>query len=63
MFSKFRSEGTRIIENIIELAYFMRGSMKYEDILLRMSFAERDLAEAFIKRRLEAEGKKPNPVY
>ena len=41
----------------------MRGSMKYEDILLRMSFAERDIAERFLKKRLKEESGKPNPVY
>lgn len=63
MFGRLRSEGRRIIESIIELAYFMRGSMKYEDILLRMSYAERDLTEKFIKKRLDVEIKKPHPVY
>ena len=63
MFGRLRSDGRRIIESVVELAYFMRGSMSYEDILLRMSFAERDIAETFIRKRLEAESKKPNPVY
>lgn len=63
MFGRLRAEGKRIIENIIEISYFMRGSMKYEDILLRMSYAERDLTEQFLKKRLEGEAKKPHPVY
>ena len=63
MFGRMRSEGRQIIESVVELAYFMRGAMKYEDILLRMSFAERDIAEIFVKKRLDAEAKKPYPVY
>ncbi len=52
-----------IINNIIQLAYFMRGAMLYNDIMYSMSFIERDMAMSFVNDRLEQEGKNPHPVY
>jgi len=63
MFLVLQDEATMLIKNIIEMAYFMRGAMTYESILLTMSFAERQLVSDFVKARLEQEAKSPHPVY
>ncbi len=52
-----------IMKGTIQLAYFMRGSMLYNDIMYSMSYIERDLATQFIDKRLEQESKNPHPVY
>lgn len=63
MFQRLRSDGKRMLQNIIELAYFMRGSVQYNDLLLTMSFGERDLISEFISKRLEQESKSMSPNY
>ena len=63
MYSKLNREVKVIIENSIQLAYFMRGAMLYNDIIYSMSFIERDMAMDFIQKRLEQEKDNPHPVY
>jgi len=63
MFLTLQDEAKRIIKNVIDLSYFMRGAMSYESILLTMSYAERQLVADFLKERLEQESKSPHPVY
>ena len=63
MYSRLNRETKIIIENAIQLAYFMRGSMLYNDIIYSMSYIERDMAMEFIGKRLEQEKKNPHPVY
>lgn len=53
----------RIVDNILELSYFMRGAVSYEYALMNMSVAERDRAFTFINKRLESESKSMYPVY
>lgn len=63
MFLTLQNEAEMLIRNVIDIAYFMRGAMSYESILLTMSYAERQLVEEFLKARLEQESKSPNPIY
>jgi len=51
-----------LLKSAIEIAYFSRGSIPYNDVL-RMSALERDLAVEFINKRLEIAGKSPFPVF
>jgi hypothetical protein len=51
-----------LLKIAIEVAYFSRGSIPYNDVL-RMSPLERDLAIDFINKRLESQAKSPFPVY
>lgn len=62
MFSGMASERRRIITSIIQLVYFMRGSIQYRDMLDMTAF-ERDSVMEFIEKRLETESKKMYPVY
>lgn len=62
MFAQFQREIEGLITEAIELTYFMRGSLQYEQALER-NFAERQLFKKFISKRLEIEAKKPFPNY
>ncbi len=63
MYGRLNRDTKTIIENVIQLAYFMRGAMIYNDIMYSMSYVERDMGMEFVNKRLEAEGKNPHPVY
>lgn len=57
-------EGDRqaTITSIVQLVYFMRGSIQYKD-MLDMSMVERQSVSRFVEKRLESENKKPYPQY
>ena len=63
MYARLNRDTKTILNNSIQLAYFMRGAMDYNDIMYSMSYVERDMAMEFVNERLEAEGKNPHPVY
>jgi len=63
MYQSLHRETRMLIDNAIQLAYFMRGSMDYRDILYSMSYIERDMAMNFINKRLEQESGNPHPIY
>ena len=58
-----QKEVAMTVKSIGELAYYMRGSLQYDHIMMRMSRGERDVIESFLSKRLEQEAKSPNPVY
>ena len=62
MFNQYKREVTHIINNIIEICYFMRGSIQYET-MFELTFFERQCIEEFIRKRLEQEKKNMHPVY
>jgi hypothetical protein len=62
MFSGMTNERERLISSIVQLVYFMRGSIQYRD-MLNMTAFERDSVMEFIEKRLEGESKKMYPVY
>ena len=62
MFSGLQRAAANIVDGVIELTYFMRGSVTYEE-MMRRTPGERDRISDFLKRRLEAESKSPFPVY
>jgi hypothetical protein len=57
-----KRESRQLIKGIIQLVYFMRGSIQYHD-MMNLSYAERDMVNDFINQRLEQEGKKMYPNY
>lgn len=63
MFNRLEREVKQIIDNIIEITYFMRGAVDYDSALMNMSAGERDRISGFITRRLETESKSMYPVY
>lgn len=62
MFVDMQQARERIIDSIISLVYFMRGSIQYQE-MLTMSYYERQSISLFIQDRLEAESNKMYPVY
>ena len=62
MFAFYRKNIQIMIDNILHLVYFMRGSITYDQMLLTTP-GERDRIDRFIERRLEQEAKSPYPVY
>lgn len=62
MFSDFRRDVSQTLKSVIQLVYFMRGSISYHD-MMNMSFVERQMVGDFISERLEQESKRMHPVY
>jgi hypothetical protein len=62
MFIRMSNDRKRILQSIIQLVYFMRGSIQYKD-MMNMSLVERESVSDFIEKRLEQESKKPHPTY
>lgn len=62
LFTTLTAQSRQIIKSIIELAYFMRGSISYHECLLLSPFERAEMSD-FINKRLEAEAKKTFPVY
>jgi len=63
MYARLNRDTKIIIDNAIQLSYFMRGAMRYNDIMYSMSYIERDMAMEFVQKRLEQEKKNPHPIY
>ena len=62
MMSYFQREIDNVITGVINLVYFMRGAIGYEE-MLRRTVGERQRVSEFLERRLKEEGKKDFPNY
>lgn len=62
MFETMRKEVRSLIYSVIQLVYFMRGAIQYDDMLLRTP-AERQMFQDFISERFEVEKDNPYPNY
>lgn len=62
MFAQMNTERKRILSSIVQLVYFMRGSIQYKD-MFEMTMVERETIDEFVTKRLESENKKMYPVY
>lgn len=62
MFEYMDRERRLILDNIIQLVYFMRGAIQYRD-MLNMSQIERQAVATFLEKRLEAEKDKMYQNY
>ena len=62
MFTRFRTDVRETIKSVIQLVYFMRGSVSYKD-MMHMTYVERELIDEFVSERLEQESKRMYPVY
>jgi hypothetical protein len=62
MFNEFRSDVNSTLKTLVQLVYYMRGSISYND-MLNMTFSEREIVNDFITERLEQESKRMHPVY
>lgn len=62
MFLRMSDERRTIIQGLIQLVYFMRGSIQYDSMKM-MTYTERQEVSDFIEKRLEDESKKMYPIY
>ena len=62
MFNRMRTEVRGLLKEIVALVYYMRGSVQYEDMIMRTP-VERELIGEFINERFEQEKNNPHPVY
>jgi len=60
--NSFQSETKALIKKNIQLVYFMRGAIQYNE-MMNLTYVEREMIEDFIGDRLEQEKKSPHPVY
>lgn len=62
MIQNLQEEAKGIITSIVELVYFMRGAVSYEEMMKRTP-AERQLIDEFLAKRLDSQKNSPHPVY
>lgn len=62
MFAALQREAESIVDGIIELTYFMRGAIGYEE-MMRRTYGERQRIGTFIEKRLNVEMKRMYPQY
>lgn len=62
MFSRLRAEAKILLNEAIQLAWFMRGSIQYKEFL-DMTPLERDLVKDFISNHMEKIKDHPYPQY
>jgi len=62
MFSRLQADSRTLVKEVIQLVYFMRGAVSYEE-KMRRTPGERSAMSEFITERLESESKKLNPIY
>lgn len=62
MFRDMNNVVDKTIAAIIQLVYYMRGSIQYRD-MMDMTYIERQQVSIFVSERLEAESKKMYPQY
>lgn len=52
---------TKIVDEAVELIYFMRGAVQYSD-MFETTYHERQRISNFIEKRLKDEGAKPPSI-
>jgi hypothetical protein len=57
-----RKSSRALSKDVVQMVYFMRGAISYNDALL-MTPGERDLVTEFVTERLESENKRMYPNY
>lgn len=62
MIKDLEGQSNKIISSCIEMVYFMRGAIQYSEFM-ELTPMERKLFASFLEKRMETEGKRPNPVY
>jgi len=62
MFQMLGREVDILLQNVIELCYWMRGAIPYESMMLRTP-GERQRIQDFIAHHLKSEAKKNFPNY
>jgi len=56
MFKRLEREAETIIKSVVQLVYYMKGSIQYDDMMFRTP-GERDIINDFLTKIAEAEAK------
>lgn len=62
MFARLQRDARAIIKSTVEVVYFMRGAIQYDDMMYRTA-GERDIIHEFLEERMEKEKDNPYPNY
>lgn len=62
MFAQLQDDVQGIVDGVIELCWFMRGAISYEEMMLR-TLGERQRIARFIEKRLESQKNMMYPIY
>lgn len=62
MFQDLQGAAENTLDSVIELCYFMRGAIPYEE-MLRRTPGERQRIGDFLQKRLKTEEGKMVPIY
>lgn len=62
MFAEMHNKVKQLLQEIIEITYFMRGSVQYQSGFI-LTFIERQQINEFLKKRIEKEVNNPHPQY
>jgi len=62
MFKRLQDESSALVRSVVDLIYFMRGALHYDEAM-NMTPGERDIVKEYIKNRLEQEKDNPYPNY
>lgn len=62
MIDRMKRETRVFLQETIQMAWFMRGSIQYESLLM-MTATERQLVGDFIEENMEVASKSHSPVY
>jgi len=62
MVGQMRNEARALVEHVVELVYFMRGSIQYDDMMCRTP-AEREVIAEFVDKMIEIQKKLPSPSF
>jgi len=62
MMNRLKGDVQTVVDNVIELCWYMRGAIGYEEMLERTP-GERERISKFIEKRLDTQKKVMNPVY
>lgn len=61
-FSRLRAETKNILDEVVNLTWYMRGGIQYQDMMM-ITVNERGIIQEFIENRMESIKGHMNPVY
>lgn len=63
LFKQLQAEARALLDQVVQLAFFMRGGVQYDDLLLNRTRVEREAMEAFIQDNLKRQKGSPHLVF
>ncbi|KKM88118.1 hypothetical protein LCGC14_1261950 [marine sediment metagenome] len=63
MFNRLQKEARLLIKHLAQLTFYMRGGVRYDDLLLNRTRAEREIMEEVIEENIKSQKGAMNLVY